>query len=613
MSKRWITALIVLLFTIGFVRGRGVVVHSQWQADTIRGRGGDTIELTPTNLYIEAIKHLTIRRDSTAAELLLSQALELDSAYSPAQHRLAEIIIAKGEQERYPSALDLSRRAYLKDTTHKHYLMGYIRALVNNDLFSEALDAQRKLTKIDPHNIDNYRLQAILEREAGEDSLAVAILDSAKVLFGAYPELERMKHTMLLSMGHSQRVIAECRRAIGESPHEAKNYLYLGEVYAMLRQDSLATLCYKKAMEMEENNLEVLTLAGDYFINSANVEDYMSASRLIFAHPDMPLEQKCRIYSALVSNEPIYRTYHLQIWSLARTLNQYYPNSPEVVDIYTSYLIHSGDIEGALAHYHQHFGDSPHVLNYFLAASEIEVYLERYDQAISTLDRALPLFDNQRCELLLRKGHIKTLQDRYEEALECYDQAFDVAQTDSLRSIACSFKGDLHQVMAQGGLKSVDESYSLRDNGSGKGKWKRHTRECYKSYDQALKYNPDNASVLNNYAYFLSLEERDLERALTMATRATALAADNATYLDTHAWVLYKLGRYDEAKKILQRALSIVEQPSYDMQLHYGDILEALGEKFMAEVYWKRALENGADPKTIEWRIERIKGKTTTK
>ena len=109
--------------------------------------------------------------------------------------------------------------------------------------------------------------------------------------------------------------------------------------------------------------------------------------------------------------------------------------------------------------------------------------------------------------------------------------------------------------------------------------------------------------VLNNYAYFLSLEERDLERALSMSSLVVALTDNNPTYLDTHAWVLFKLGRTEEAKKLLQKAVALDGQESPELMVHYGDILHELGEQFMAEVYWRRALEKGYDARQIEQRI----------
>jgi Flp pilus assembly protein TadD len=109
--------------------------------------------------------------------------------------------------------------------------------------------------------------------------------------------------------------------------------------------------------------------------------------------------------------------------------------------------------------------------------------------------------------------------------------------------------------------------------------------------------------VLNNYAYFLSVQNTDLERALEMSKRATTLEQNNSTYIDTYAWILYMMGRLDEARTQMRQALSLDRSGSAELPLHYGDILYAMGEKFMAETYWRRALEAGADPKRIEQRM----------
>ena len=132
-------------------------------------------------------------------------------------------------------------------------------------------------------------------------------------------------------------------------------------------------------------------------------------------------------------------------------------------------------------------------------------------------------------------------------------------------------------------------------------------KQCYKAYDHSLRYDPDNAMVLNNYAYFLSLEGRELEKALTMSSRAIALTDNNPTYLDTHAWVLFKLGRTAEAKKVMQQAIALDGQESAALLVHYGDILHARGEQFMAEIYWRKGLEKGYDADQITRRMEQGK------
>jgi tetratricopeptide (TPR) repeat protein len=127
---------------------------------------------------------------------------------------------------------------------------------------------------------------------------------------------------------------------------------------------------------------------------------------------------------------------------------------------------------------------------------------------------------------------------------------------------------------------------------------------CYAAYDNALRLNGDNAMVLNNYAYFLSEEERDLGKALEMSSKAIKLTQNNSTFLDTHAWILYLLDRKEEARTFMRQALSLDSEGNATLMLHYGDILFSLGEKFMAETYWKKALDAGAEKAEVERRLE---------
>lgn len=98
------------------------------------------------------------------------------------------------------------------------------------------------------------------------------------------------------------------------------------------------------------------------------------------------------------------------------------------------------------------------------------------------------------------------------------------------------FIGDTWHQKATAGEQDIDNNFARAVR---KGSFRADMKQCYKAYDHSLRYDPDNAMVLNNYAYFLSLEGRELEKALTMSSRAIALTDNNPTYLDTHAWVLF--------------------------------------------------------------------------
>lgn len=107
-------------------------------------------------------------------------------------------------------------------------------------------------------------------------------------------------------------------------------------------------------------------------------------------------------------------------------------------------------------------------------------------------------------------------------------------------------------------------------------------------YEDGLRQKPDYHLILNNYGYSLAERGIQLERALDMATRAVAADSNNAAYLDTKAWVYYRLGRYQEAEKYLTRALA-KGQPSAAVLDHMGDIAFKLNDKERAMEYWKKA------------------------
>lgn len=79
--------------------------------------------------------------------------------------------------------------------------------------------------------------------------------------------------------------------------------------------------------------------------------------------------------------------------------------------------------------------------------------------------------------------------------------------------------------------------------------------EAYAAYENCLRLDPDKASALNNYAYYLSEENRDLDRAAAMSQKSVKAEPDNASYLDTYAWILYLQGRYEEAKIFIDLAM----------------------------------------------------------
>ncbi len=115
------------------------------------------------------------------------------------------------------------------------------------------------------------------------------------------------------------------------------------------------------------------------------------------------------------------------------------------------------------------------------------------------------------------------------------------------------------------------------------------TEKSFEAYDRVLSFDPDNALVLNNYAYYLSLRKERLDQALAMARHAVELTPDNPIYLDTYAWVLYERGEFKEAEKQMEKSIRLLQQPDKTYFQHYADILEKVNKPEKAAEYRNKA------------------------
>lgn len=133
--------------------------------------------------------------------------------------------------------------------------------------------------------------------------------------------------------------------------------------------------------------------------------------------------------------------------------------------------------------------------------------------------------------------------------------------------------------------------------------------KAYECYETAVKYNPNNYNVLNNYAYYLSLEQKELTKAEQMALKVIQKYPDNPTYLDTYAWILYLEGSYSLAAFYQQHAIDCLTPGSTDnctLFDHYGDMLVKQHDLMGAAEQWRKALEctDCEEPETIQKKIE---------
>ena len=214
---------------------------------------------------------------------------------------------------------------------------------------------------------------------------------------------------------------------------------------------------------------------------------------------------------------------------------------------------------------------------------EFLMYAEDWEALSEEGRKAFERFPKETTFLEMASVGDYNLED-YDKVLDICHKVLEVAPRDSSKTLrAWSTMGDIY--------------HQLGDD-----------KKAYKAYDKALKINPDYIYVLNNYAYYLSVEGKNLKKAYNMSKRTIEAEPDNATYLDTFGWILYLQGKPLEAKPFFKHAMLYGGKESVVIMDHYAEVLYALKEYDLAMVYWNMALKkNNGDIPDLEAKVKQRK------
>ena len=524
----------------------------------------------PLRLYTDALKRLTIYGDTVSAYRLTNEALKADSNYMPAAYLLSRI---ESDDEK---AWLAAERAVRADSTNHHLLHQAAERSLRAKKYSRAKQLLQRLVT-DGQDPDHFRLLAILHMMTKENDKAIAVLDSAELKLGKIDFFSRMRQQIYLEAGAGDKALKSAVELVESAPYDPNNQLALADVYAAIGADSLADVTFNTAIALDKTNADAWYGYASFLDSRKRYTEMLLAWRNIIEIPSVPLASKISIVESITSKRDFYRKNFLLIEPIITRLYQLHPQDVKVIDTYIVHLIAANKIEQALVLLKQRIAGRRPTEDELGRIIEIEHHLGRLDSLKVYVDQATTLYPTK-ANFWNLKAWIQMQRGDSRGAIATLRSALKHAEDSKAKSSLWGSIGDQYHELGE-------------------------QRKSYNAYYKALNLNMNNAIVLNNFAYHLSVNNKSLKQALQMAKRATELSPNNATYLDTLAWVYYKLGEYEQAKKVMQQAMSFDRENSSELALHYGDILDALGSTFMAQTYWRKALERGADAAKIESRI----------
>ncbi len=602
--KRFISLLALLCFAAPFVVGHDIVAES---GDSLRIRRA--VDLTTRGVTLAKL-----HSDRDAAIVLFAEAIAIDSTYAPAYYSMmSQLRLSVGGLD---SAERYAKRAYELDTTNKWYLEGYAEVALSKGGYAAAAELYERLLAIDERNLNAYRILAILRQQEGDFSGAVALLDSAEMKAGRNVYLARLKQAILLESGANGVAVEQAKAVVAESPYDMSERLNLANLYSSVGADSLATVEFERTLAMDSTNFEALLSYGSFLENKGRGARYLEIiGRIVMLDEDVDdgyvsLDAKIELVGDALSNRAMYNAHEYVVDEMVDYLNGRYPKDDDVLRLHLKRLILKRDMEQVLTTLKLRLVDDVQELqdaaevesqySYLMSIVDLERHNEQLDSVVYYMGRAVALRSKD-VDLRAEYSRYLMMQKSFDKALHELSAARKVAAADSVLSVLWSLEGDY--------IGYIINEKSLED--SPESEVKKSYKKLFKVYKNALKYDEDNASVLNNYAYTLAVQQQDskrsVEKSLQMAQRVMELEPNNATYIDTHGWVLYLFGRYEEAKEELRRALAFDRDDNYEIALHYAEVLLVLDDAVMAEFYYKRAEEWGATQEEVLESNERAK------
>lgn len=453
-----------------------------------------------------------------------------------------------------------------------------------NELDKAAALLEKMVTRFPSKQDPLFSLLDIYSRQEKYNDV-ISTLNRLEKRLGKNEQLSMEKFRIYLQMKDDKKAFQEIESLVQEYPMDMRYQVILGDVYLQNGKKQEAYDAYQKVLAVEPDNPMALFSMASYYEQTGQKELYQQQLDTLLLNKKVTSDTKISVMRQVIAeNEQSSAKDSTQVIALFDRMMKQDMDDPQIPMLYSQYLLSKNMEQGAVPVLEQVVDLDPTNKAARLMLVSAAVKKEDYKQIIKVCEPGIEATPD-------------ALELYYYLAI-AYHQA---EQTDSVLSV-CSRA--LEHVTADTRKEVISDFYSIMGDIY---HTKKQMTEAYAAYDSALVYNPSNIGALNNYAYYLSVERRDLDKAEEMSYKTVKAEPNNSTYLDTYAWILFEKGNYAEARIYIDNAMKNDGEKSDVIVEHCGDIYFMTGDVEGALKYWKKALEMGSESKTLKQKIEKKK------
>ncbi|MBD5335166.1 MAG: tetratricopeptide repeat protein [Bacteroides sp.] len=535
-------------------------------------------------IYLEALRAKS-QDQHDAAYSLLQRAHELnaDDKDVGAELSLYLLRLSQTDSALIGEAMDMLRD--YNEANPSDLYNGSRYAMLNEQLLNrgEAVRTWERLHTFYPDRLEiTYRYANALGMGGSETDRdrAIAVYDSVEIAEGMSIPLTTKKIQLYFTRQDTASILSEADRLRESSPKTVEYQVFSGDIYSMFGRNDEAKAFYDKACETDPSS-GLAYYSRAQFYNTLG--DSAAFNREVFQalqQKSLDVETKLAILRSYIQEMYNDSTQITRVGQLFDVLIDQHPHEHDIHSLYARYLIVTKDYAKAAEQTERSLDLDPADEEGWEMLTSLYLQEDQLDKAKAAIKRSFRYYpENGRQYLVL--GSIYDQSGEREKAPKEYARALELIDSTDIKTISRIYGAMGDNLYAR---ELTDSAFTL--------------------YKKALLYDPENYMALNNCAYYLACEGRDLDEALSMIETATAAEPENVTSLDTYAWVLFKRKDYAKAREIIDRTLELSDENSAEILEHAGDIYFMDGDPDGALEFWKEALKLTPDNQLLEKKVK---------
>ena len=451
--------------------------------------------------------------------------------------------------------------------------------------WKRSIEITKELQKYFPDKEQVYSMLASFYKETKEYDKAILAFEKLENLQGIDQTTSIEKYNLYILLKKESKANAEIDKLVNKYPTESRYKVVRGDIFMQQKMPEKAFEIYQQVLNDDPQNAFVYVSLSEYYKSANQPEKALESIVSALKSEQLDVDTKVAVLGQYVQKLVQDSTKFVETESLFKLLVDRYPLEEQVHGYYAVFLQYQKRNAEAISELETMININPKNQQTWMQLIQIYIGDKNFNQILTVTGRAIENLPKLPIWYFYRGIAQFQLAD-YNGALVSYKSGLPLIAAEQV-----DLKSDFYAQIA-------DVYFKMEKKDS-----------AFVNYELSLTANPKNIMVMNNYAYYLSLEKVELKKAERMSAKTVELEPKNSTYLDTYAWILYQEANYSLAKFYIESAIDNLkknEEPGVILE-HYGDILWMSGVENEAKAMemWQKSFDAGNKTDALKKKIEK--------